>query len=322
MTNDSFVTMANQGTYPHTIVIGGPTSSGKSALALSLAQRVNGVLINADSMQLYREIPILSGQPSAAEQSLASHELYGVMSIAQQSSAASWQKLASAKIADVIAQGKLPILVGGTGLYFQALMEGLSDIPDVDPAIRAQVQQILDSDGVEGLRRELLSRDPVMAARLKPNDRQRTARALEVILQTGQSLASFQGNRAPDEGGRQYRLITLLPPRAEVYARCEKRFDMMLDTGALDEVRAIESMPDLPNNTALKAKGIPELRAFLRGEMARDDAVAMAKTKTRQYAKRQYTWFRNQMNPDIMIDVVIHDGNADRYAAQIGQEIK
>ncbi|TAH32431.1 MAG: tRNA (adenosine(37)-N6)-dimethylallyltransferase MiaA [Alphaproteobacteria bacterium] len=313
--------MANQGTYPHTIVIGGPTSSGKSALALALARRVGGVLINADSMQLYREIPILSGQPDTAEQKMAPHELYGVMSIAAQSSAASWQKLASAKIADVLAQGKLPILVGGTGLYFRALMDGLSDIPDVDAATRAKVQEILDSDGVEGLRRELLSRDPVMAARLKPNDKQRTARALEVIMQTGQSLANFQGNRA-GQNEMRYTLITLLPPRAEIYARCETRFDAMLKSGALDEVKAIEAMPSLPNNTALKAKGIPELRAFLRGEMARDEAVAMAKTKTRQYAKRQYTWFRNQMNPDIMIDMVIHSGNADQYAADIGQKIK
>ncbi len=318
--NDSFMTIMNSATYPHVLILGGPTSSGKSALALDLARRMDGVLINADSMQLYREIPILSGQPTLAEQSAAPHELYGVLPVTRQASAAFWQKMAEPTIASVLGAGKLPIVVGGTGLYIRALIDGLSDMPDIDSKTRDAVQAIFDFAGVDGLHRELSARDPKMAARLHATDRQRMARALEVVMQTGQSLAEYQGKRAAGKNW-DYKIVNIIPDRAELYARCNARFDQMIENGALDEARAIEEMNPQPDSTAIKAKGIPELRAYLRGEMDRETAIATAKTKTRQYAKRQYTWFRNQTNPDITIDRIVTSNDAENIGRMVMQSL-
>ena len=297
--------MLSDNKYPQTIVIGGPTSSGKSDLAVALARRTDGAVINADAMQLYREIPILSGQPGTAERGEIPHALYGVLSIAEQSNAASWQKLARLHIDWAYRNGKRPIIVGGTGLYLRALIDGLSDMPDIPTEIRDQVRDMMRVRSAPALHAELAKRDPAMAARLHKTDTQRICRALEFVLATGQSLTDFQGNRQTgDASKRAFKTVVLLPPRNEVYARCNARLDNMIASGALDEIRAIESMPPLPSTTALKAKGIPELRAFARGEIDLDAAREIAKAKTRQYAKRQYTWFRNQVAADLVLDRV------------------
>ncbi len=290
--------MAKNASYPQRIlIIAGPTSSGKSALALELAVKWNGAIINADSMQLYREIPVLSGQPLVEEQKQAPHYLYGCRDVRDQASAAAWAKDAQDAIQKTQAQGKLPILVGGTGLYIRALTEGLSDIPEISPDMRDQARGDMERLGPEKFHAFLAQKDPIMAARLKPKDRQRMLRAWEVFLQTGKSLADFQGKRGENKEHDFFTLL-LLPEKAEIYQKCQDRFDSMMRHGALDEARRILAMNIDPLPTALKAKGIPELCAHLRGELSLDQAVSLAKIKTRQYAKRQFTWFSGQMRAD------------------------
>ena len=303
-------------TYPQMIVIGGPTASGKSDLATILASQNNGVVINADSMQLYRDIPILSGTPDAAAMEMVPHRLYGVLPMARQCSMADWVEMALSEIKTAIDAGKLPIVVGGTGLYLNGLTDGVSPMPDVTNEVRGRVRDMLQTDGVDALYRELQSRDPVMAGRLRPRDPQRISRALEMILQTGRSLAEFQGQKTKLHAYR-HKTILLLPPRAELYRRVNLRFDKMMELGALEEARAIESSGIKDTVTSLKAKGIPELRAHLRGEIGLDDAVQIAKTKTRQYAKRQYTWFRNHVAGDIILDDFIAPGQLSAAAMDI-----
>lgn len=286
---------------------------------MELARSLHGVVINADALQLYREIPILSGQPGAVERGSVPHELYGVRSVTESASAAWWQQAATTIIQKAQADGRLPIVVGGTGLYLSTLMDGISSIPDIAPAIRQRVQTLFQDEGVAGLYKALAQSDGAMAAKLRPNDRQRIARALEVVWDTGQSLLSYQGNRAGGWDGRIY-TIAILPPKDQVYKKCQARFDTMMDAGALDEVRAIESAGLGDSLTALKAKGIPELRAHLRGEASLAEAVRLAKLKTRQYAKRQFTWFSNQWQPDQVIGEMITADNATGLAIGIIQK--
>lgn len=308
--------MTNLPTYPQLLLIGGPTSSGKSALAVALARRNNGVVINADALQLYREISILSGQPDATEQAMAPHELCGVLSVTESASAAWWQEAATQKIRDAQAAGRTPIVVGGTGLYLSTLINGISAMPDIQPTTRMRVKTLLTENGIEAVYAALLAHDPVAAGELKPRDQQRLCRALEVVWQTGRSIRDWQGQKQGAWPG-PIKTIAILPPKAEVYKKCQARFDAMMDAGALDEVRAIESAGLGDNLTALKAKGIPELRAHLRGELPLAEAVRLAKLKTRQYAKRQFTWFTQQWQPDQVIGEIITAQNAAAVAAQI-----
>lgn len=293
--------MQKNQTYPQVLIVGGPTASGKSDFAAFLAAEMGGVVINADSLQLYREIPVLSGQPDDAAQNGVPHALYGVLPVSEQASVGKWLQMAVAAVDAAVQQGKRPILVGGTGLYIQAFIDGLSEMPDIDDGVRDKVRAMLAEKGPEFLHAELQRRDPIAAARITPADRQRLSRAMEVVLGTGRALSEFQGKKAKSHS-YPCRVITLLPPRDYIYHRCEARFDAMLLHGALDEARLIESLDLPPDLTAIKAKGIPELRAHIRGEMTLDQAAAIAKTKTRQYAKRQYTWFRHQSKPDLMIE--------------------
>jgi len=280
------------------LLIGGPSASGKSALALAVAEEFGGLIINADSMQLYREIPILSGQPSAAERARQPHRLYGVLDAADAASAARWQALASAAIGEAHAAGRLPIVVGGTGLYFEALRKGLAPVPAIPPALRAEIRARFTGLGADALHAALAVRDARMAAILRPTDTQRMMRALEVIEGTGRSLADWQDDgqaRAPD--WPDCRAIVLDPPRAAVYAACGARFEAMMASGAVDEVRALLARGLDPGLPAMKALGVRELAAHVAGMRDRAAAVEDAVGATRRYTKRQMTWFRHHL-PD------------------------
>lgn len=280
------------------VVIGGPTASGKSALALAVAEEFGGTIINADSMQVYRELAVLTARPGPADLARAPHRLYGVLGVAERCSAARWRELAVAEIVASHRARRLPIVVGGTGLYLKALLDGLSPIPDIPPAIREAALSRLAAQGAPAFHAELGRRDPAMAARLQPQDRQRLVRAWEVLEATGRSLAEWQRDRprpGPDDPALAPIAFVLEPPRAALYTACDGRLTAMLAAGALDEVAALDRRGLAPDLPALKAVGVPELLAHLRGELTLPAALAAAQQATRRYAKRQITWFRNQM---------------------------
>lgn len=280
---------------PDVIVVTGPTASGKSALALALAEARGGTIINADAMQTYDAFPILTAQPTAEERAQVPHRLYGVLPLSETISAARWRDLASAEIA----QSRQPILCGGSGLYLRALMQGISAIPAVPAEFRGAANAEWDSMGPEAFRARLGERDPVIVARLRPGDRQRHVRAWEVLQATGRPLSDWQqqpGEPAP----WHFKTILLAPDRAWLRARIEMRFDAMLEQGVLDEVRAVfDRRPD-PMWPGLKAHGAPEFFRHFRGELSLDEARQIAIDHTRQYAKRQMTWFRHQLSPDMV----------------------
>ena len=272
------------------LLIAGPTASGKSALALKMARERSGIIINADALQVYRELRILSARPSPAEEAEAPHRLYGHVSGRDTYSVSRWLADAMDALEAAWRDGLLPIVSGGTGLYFKALEQGLAEIPPIDPDIRQKWRNFKGD-----LHGELLRLDPHAATLLKSNDRQRIIRSLEVIESTGRSLAQWQAdvNRSALLADVTVERIFLNPPREELYARAEARFDQMLASGAMDEVRALlDADPALP---IMKAIGVPELRAHLRGEISLEEAVTAAKTATRHYIKRQLTWWRGQM---------------------------
>jgi tRNA dimethylallyltransferase len=276
---------------PPLALIAGPTASGKSALALALADRTGGVIVNADSAQVYRDLPLLSAAPSLENRKRAEHRLYGVLDGDRPCSAADWAKMARREVADIHAGGRLPILVGGTGLYLRTLLDGIAPVPPIDPDIRVRVRE----KTVEENRAELERIDPAAAKRLKPGDKARTARALEVLLSTGRSLADWQAQR---EGGIagcvQLRPLILLPPRPWLYERCDSRFTAMVDQGAIDEVDALLKRGLDPSHPVMRAIGVREIAAFLAGDFSRDEMIARGQQATRNYAKRQYTWFSHQ----------------------------
>jgi tRNA dimethylallyltransferase len=276
---------------PPVALIAGPTASGKSALALNLAEQVGGVIVNADSAQVYRDLPILSAAPRPNELARAEHRLYGVLDGPKACSAADWAAMARREIEDVHASGRLPILVGGTGLYLRTLLQGIAPVPPIDPRIRRQVREA----SVEKNRERLLQLDSQSAARLNPADRLRIARALEVVLSTGKTLAEWQSRREGGIGGAvALRPLILLPPREWLYRRCDERFAAMVEGGAAEEVRALlerSLSPDLP---VMRGIGVREISAWLSGEASREEAMAAGQQATRRYAKRQYTWFAHQ----------------------------
>jgi tRNA dimethylallyltransferase len=279
-------------------VIAGPTASGKSAIALSLAQKHNGVVINADSMQVYREIPIVTAQPSMEEQKSAPHMLYGTISILNRMSAMQWASAAVKAIRDVQAQGRQPILVGGSGLYLKTLMDGLSPIPDVPQPVRQQVCDLYDVLGPKNFHEALQGIDPVTAKRLHPTDRQRCIRAREVFEASGKTLSHWQSQQKERVGeDLTYRLLVLLPERDWLHERINKRFDQMVQAGALDEARAIQMLNPSPDLTGVQALGLQALRDYIEGRVTLFEAIEHGQTQSRQYAKRQYTWFRGQELP-------------------------
>jgi len=281
----------------HVLVVTGPTASGKSALALALAEKHGGAVINADAMQTYDALPILTAQPTAAERARVPHALYGVLPLSETLSAARWRDLAITEIA----KNRVPILCGGSGLYLRTLMQGISAIPAIPAELRDQANAEWQAMGAEAFRARLAGRDPAIVARLKPADRQRHVRAWEVVQATGRPLSDWQERPGPPAPG-QFRTILLAPDRAWLRTRIEIRFDAMLEQGVLEEVRAVfDQQPD-PRSPGLKAHGAPELFRFFRGELSLQQARQIAIDHTRQYAKRQMTWFRHQLTPDVVLD--------------------
>ncbi len=280
---------------PPLALIAGPTASGKSALALQLAQQSGGAIVNADSAQVYRDIPVLSAAPTAEERARAGHRLYGMLDAADPCSAADWAEMAKAEIANVHRQGGMPVLAGGTGLYIRTLLDGIAPVPPIDPPVRKQVR----AASVEENRAKLEELDPEAAARLRPGDTGRISRALEVFLSTGRALAEWQKQRAGGIGGDvKLRPLILLPPRDWLYARCDERFARMFDGGAIEEVEALLARGLDPSVPIMRAIGVAQVAAFLRGELTREEAIAAGQQATRRYAKRQYTWFAHQPPAD------------------------
>lgn len=280
---------------PPLALIAGPTASGKSALALALAERTGGVVINADSAQVYRDLAIVSARPSAADEARAPHRLYGYRDGAEACSAADWAEDAKREIADPHADGRLPILVGGTGLYIRTLLDGIAPVPDIDPEIRAVVRALPTADAYAALQAE----DPEAAARLRPSDTTRIARALEVMRSTERPLSAWHEERTAGVANRvELRPLILLGPRDWLYARCDARFEAMMSAEGQAEVAALLERGLSPALPVMRAIGVREIAAHLRGETTRDEALAAGRRATRNYAKRQYTWFRHQPPPD------------------------
>ncbi|MGP8232169.1 MAG: tRNA (adenosine(37)-N6)-dimethylallyltransferase MiaA [Methylovirgula sp.] len=278
------------------LLIAGPTASGKSHLALRLAERLGGALINADSMQVYRDLRILTARPGAAEAAQTPHLLFGHVDGAINYSVGRYLEDAAAALAQARAAERLPIFVGGTGLYFKALTQGISEMPRVPEAVRAEWRARAETMPVAALHAELAARDPVMAARVKPSDPQRILRALEVHAATGQSLAFFQAAKGkPLLDMESCRAIFLAPERAALRAAIDRRFDAMLAGGALDEVAALKERGLDPALPVMRALGVPQLLLYLAGETDLDTAADLAKRDTRAYAKRQFTFARHQL---------------------------
>ncbi|HEY5206899.1 MAG TPA: tRNA (adenosine(37)-N6)-dimethylallyltransferase MiaA [Roseiarcus sp.] len=276
------------------LLIAGPTASGKSAAALALAQRFGAIIVNADSMQVYQDLRILTARPAPDEERLAPHRLFGAIDGAVNFSAGRWALAAGEILADIRQQPV--IFVGGTGLYFRALTEGLSDIPTVPEAVRAAIRSKAEGRATPELHDALQSRDPETAQRLNPNDRQRILRALEVLDATGRPLASFLGARAaPVLGPREWAGLYLAPDRAELGRRIDARFGAMLALGALDEVATLMQRRLDPALPVMRAHGVPHLIAHLEGRLSLDEAASRSKLDTRHYAKRQFTWARHQL---------------------------
>lgn len=283
---------------PDAVLIAGPTASGKSALALAVAQATGGVVINADSMQVYRDLRILTARPSEEEERSVAHLLYGHVDGDTDYSVGRWTEDAAAALTAVRNAGRLPIVVGGTGLYFRALTRGLSPIPAIPDAVRQRVRQEAEADTSAVLHARLATRDPLTAIGLRPTDRQRILRALEVVEATGRPLAEWQGiGGDPLLSPERCLRLVLDMDRDTLWGRIDGRFSAMLDAGALDEVRALAARGLPAGRPLLKAHGVPALMRHLRGEMSLADAAAEGQSDTRHYAKRQQTWFRHQM-PD------------------------
>jgi tRNA dimethylallyltransferase len=278
------------------VLIAGPTASGKSALALALAQATGGVIVNADSMQVYRDLRVLTARPTREEEAVVPHRLYGHVDAAVNFSAGAWVTDAATVLAEARAQNRLPIVVGGSGLYFKALTRGLSAVPPIPIEVREQVRARLQQDGVEVLHALLMQRDPASAERLKPRDRTRIARALEVVEATGRSLTDWHRDGLPPLlPPGQFTGMFLSPDRDELYARIDARFGAMLKLGALGEVAALASRKLDPLLPAMKAHGVPALIRHFDGGLTLEEAAVIGRADTRHYAKRQFTWFRHQL---------------------------
>jgi len=278
------------------ILIAGPTASGKSAAAIELAKRLGGTVINADSMQVYRELAVLTARPAPEEMTTVPHRLYGTVPAAEAYSVGRWLEDAGGAIAEAKRERRVPILVGGTGLYLKLLLEGLSPVPDIPPETRGFWREQSKILGPEGLYRALRSRDPVMTARLRPSDPQRVVRALEVIDATGVSLAEWkEAAGTPVLHDADILKLVIAPEREPLYAAIDARFDRMIESGAVEEVSVLVALALDPGLPAMRAHGVRELAAYLAGAMTLEEAVTKAKTESRRYAKRQMTWLKRFM---------------------------
>ena len=285
------------------VIVTGPTASGKSRLGLDLAEAFDGTVINADSMQVYRELRILTDRPGDAALARAPHRLFGILPAAGACSAGQWRGLALEAMGEAKQAGRLPILVGGTGLYLKSLLHGLAPIPDIPEPVRRAARDRHRRLGNAAFHAGLSARDPEMAARLRPADTQRLIRAWEVIEATGRSLAHWQGlsgGGAPADF--RFATILLAPPRERLYAACEARFAAMLEGGAVAEVRALLALGLDGALPAMKAVGVPEIARHLAGDWSLDEAASAARQSTRRYVKRQMTWFGHQLDPDLVLE--------------------
>lgn len=284
------------------IVIAGPTASGKSALALDIARRYNGEIVNADSMQVYQGTPVLSAAPGAEEKREIPHHLYEIYHPSVNGTVVDWLERAAAAVRDVWSRGKLPVVVGGTGMYIDNLINGTTPIPEPNPEVREKVRRLAAELGQEGLYALLQKEDAAGAGRLDPNDTTRVRRAYEILLQTGISIAEWYRRpmvkKLPEA---EFLVIKIIPEAQELDERCYRRFDLMMKAGALEEVRYLLSLDLDKNLPAMKMLGVPELAAYLIGDADLPEAVDRAKLHTRQYAKRQRTWFRNKLAAEITL---------------------
>lgn len=280
---------------PRIWLIAGPTASGKSALALRLAQATGAEIVNADALQLYADLRVLTARPTPEEEALAPHHLFGTVDAADGWSVGRWLRAATNVLGEIAGRGREAVVVGGTGLYFKALTQGLADIPPVPAPVRDQAEAEFETLGEDAFRERLAQGDPAAAARIAPGDRQRLVRAWEVLAATDVSLSNWQGRTAPALAPGLWSGVALEPPREVLYARCDARLAQMIDAGALEEVATLAARNLDPALPAMKAVGYRELAAHLRGETTRDEALAAAQQETRRYAKRQSTWMRGQM---------------------------
>jgi tRNA dimethylallyltransferase len=277
------------------LIIAGPTASGKSALALALAERTGGVIINADSAQVYGDLRLVTARPSRDEERRAPHRLYGTRDGADPCSAAEWARDAAHEVRAAQAAGRLPILVGGTGLYLRTLLDGIAPVPLIDPAVRADVRALPVAEAHAALAQE----DAEAAARLRPSDTTRVARALEVLRSTGRPLADWQQDKAGGIASEvAVRALILLPPRPWLHARCDARFEQILSDEGIAEVRSLLARRLDPALPVMRAIGVREIAADLEGTLTREQALEAGRTATRQYAKRQTTWFSRQPPPE------------------------
>jgi tRNA dimethylallyltransferase len=294
-------TMSDRTDLPPVLVIAGPTASGKSALALDLAAAYGGTIINADALQVYRDLLTLSARPDAAALARVPHLLYGCLEAAERGSAGKWRAMALVAIEAALAAGRPPIVVGGTGLYLRALQDGLAAIPPVPPAFRAEAAESYRALGGPVFRELLATLDPVSAERLEVGDRQRLVRAYEVVRATGISILGWQQGRG-EPAPYRFAKILIMPPREALYAAIDARFRAMIAAGGLAEAAALMARGLDPELPAMKAVGMSELMRHLRGEIGLDEAILLAQRATRRYAKRQTTWFRHQFAPDLRLD--------------------
>ncbi|MDR1025981.1 MAG: tRNA (adenosine(37)-N6)-dimethylallyltransferase MiaA [Lactobacillus sp.] len=284
------------------IVIAGPTASGKSDLAVDLAVKLGGVVINADSMQIYVDTPIIAAAPKEEDLVKVPHYLYGVFPASKNGSVVDWLELAIAQIKRAWSDKKVPIIVGGTGFYIDALVYGLTPIPETGDAVRRQVSVFMNEKGVNAMHDELKDFDPVSYATIKANDTTRVRRAWEVYLDTGTTMSEWQSRPKVRQLDADFLVIKLLPPTKELDERCYVRFDKMIEQGGLDEVKKLYSKKLDENLPAMKALGVPELMSYLKGERSLEEAADLAKLHSRQYAKRQKTWFRNKLEADVTLE--------------------
>lgn len=292
------------------LVVAGPTCSGKSALAVALAEAIGGTVINADSMQVYRELRILTARPSPADEARVPHRLYGVIPAAEPCSAARWREMALEAISEARSARGVPILCGGTGLYLKSLMEGLSPLPEVPEAVRKAVRQRYAQAETDAIHAALRKADAKAATRIAATDRQRLLRALEVVEATGTSIVDWQEQTPPGPpAGADFRTILLMPQRAAVHAACDARLVRMVEQGALEEVAELRELGLDPELPAMKALGVPELIAHIEGRIERDAAIAAAQQATRNYVKRQYTWFSRQIVADMTVGEQFSENN-------------
>ena len=292
-------------------MICGPTAAGKSGLALTLAERSGGVIINADSMQLYDDLRVLTARPDDNEMSRATHCLYGVLDGAERASVASWLAMASREVTQAREAGKLPILVGGTGLYFHAASQGLAPVPDVPSDIHAACVEEYAAQGGEAFRKALCAMDPVLGTQLHPGDSQRLVRAMGVVRATGRALSDWQSD--PHEGaiaGTPLR-VAVMPRRDFLYEQINHRFSEMMETGALDEVAALAARQLDPSLPVMKAIGVREIMALQAGDIDRTRAIELASRDSRRYAKRQMTWVRNNFHADFLLEKKYSERNIE-----------